>query len=441
MVSSARPFDEIPEVSVPAEARKNPVAYLLRAAISAGPIFRRRTPPRQVSRYGPWQVYLVGPEANRFVLLTQRTAFSHAQGWRAFFGGVWNDNLLYLDHAEHARQRRLMQPAFALAAVERHLPHTQRIVALHTRDWAERGIVEVRLAMRDLAFDVVAEVLLGLPPGEPIRELHRLRDALCRNPHPYGRERYWQHIQQARAALNACLLDLIERQAHLDDLPAILLHARDGGELSDDYLLGHLQVMLEAGHTTTMDTATWVLGLLAAHPAMMRDAQSEVDTVLRDGAPLTLAKLNQMHLLGAIINEAARLRTPVDTAPRVAEQTVEFAGYTIPAGTFVRLHLGACHRLPAVFSNPDSFEPSRFEPPHVDATRSPYAFAPFGGGPRLCIGMSFALAEVKVLAAHVLSRFDIAAIRGVAPANVFDVSDCDDSLPAGLPLRVTPRII
>jgi cytochrome P450 len=439
-VATAQPFDTIPEVVVPPQARRNPVAYLLHAAIAAGPIFRRRTPPRQVNRYGPWQVYLVGPAANRFVLHTHRHLFAHRQGWQAFFGGVWNENLLYLDGAEHAAHRRVMASAFTPAHLGAHLAVMQRVIRRSTADWGEHDAIEIRTALRDLAFDVVAEALLGFAPVERVRALHAARNALCRNPYPYGKAAYWRHIAAQRAQLNAMLLAAIAAREQRDppDLLARLAAARDdpAGVLDHEHFLGHVQVLLEAGHTTTMDTATWVLGLLATHPAEQERVRAEVAAVLAAyGGVLTLEALKALPALGRAIDEAGRLRTPVDTAPRGALADIPFAGYLIPQGTFVRLHLGATHRLPTVFADPTRFDPDRFAPLREEQRRTPYGLVTFGGGPRICIGMQFAQVEIKALVAHLVQHFRIEPILGQTPPNVYDPADPDDSLPKGLPLR------
>ncbi len=439
-VTSLQPFEAIPEIVVPPDARRNPVAYLLHAAVTAEPIFRRRTPPRQVSRYGPWQVYLVGPAANRFVLHTHRHLFAHRQGWQAFFGGVWNENLLYLDGAAHAAHRRIMAPAFTAADMGAHLAVMQRVIGRRTAAWGEEAAVEVRLATRDLAFDVVAEALLGFAPAARVRALHAARDTLCRNPYPYGKAAYWRHIAAQRAHLNELLQAAIAtREAHAaPDLLARMAAARDdpAGVLDADHFLGHIQVLLEAGHTTTMDTATWVLGLLATHPTEQARVRAEVAAVLADHAgALNLPALKAMNVLGHVIDEAGRLRTPVDTAPRGALTDIPFAGYHIPQGTFVRLHLGATHRLPAVFTDPTRFDPDRFAPPRAEQRRTPYGLVTFGGGPRICIGMQFAQVEIKALVAHLVQHYRIDPIPGLTPPNVYDPADPDDSLPRGLPLR------
>lgn len=434
---------EIPEVVIPPEARQNPVAYLVRAGVTHAPIFRRLTPPRQQARYGRWQVYLVGPDANRFVMHTHRQLFSHAQGWRAYFGGMWNDNLLYLDHADHAAHRKVMAPAFAPAALARYLPMLHQLVDHRTRDWGARDVVEIRAELRDLAFDCVAAALLGFPPGAAITELHALRDAVSRNRNPFGKRAYYAHIATTRAALNAKLSDLLAAhgQQGQRDLTTLLLAGAAGCDavIDEEHLFGHLHVMLEAGHTTTMDTATWVVGLLATHPAYLARVRAEADAVLGGSGTITLEATKQMPIIGRAIDEAARLRTPVDTAPRGALTDIDFAGYTIPQGTFVRLHLGACHRLPEIFDQPDCFDPDRFAPPREEQKRTPYALVPFGGGPRVCIGLGFARAEITALVAHLARTYDIAPIVGVTPTNVWDTAELDDSLPHGLPLRFTPR--
>ncbi len=442
--TTPHPFDAIPEIVVPQEERRNPVAYLLRAAIEAGPIFRRKTPTRQVSRYGPWQVYLVGPEANRFVLHTHRHLFSHRQGWKAFFGGVWNENLLYLDGAEHAAHRKIMAPAFTPACLSSYLDVMHRVIVRRAADWGERDAVEIRAAMRDFTFDVVAEALLGFAPPERVRALHEARNALCRNHNAYGKAAYWRHVAAQRAHLNEMLTAAIatRQQRNPPDLLARMEADRDdpAGVIDDEHFIGHVQVLLEAGHKTTMDTATWVLGLLATHPAEQERARAEVETALaaHNGA-LTLETLKAMPALGRAIDEAGRLRPPVDTAPRGALEDITFAGYVIPKGTFVRLHLAATHRLPTVFADPTRFDPDRFAPPREEQRRTPYALVTFGGGPRICIGMQFAQVEIKALLAHLLHYFIIEPISGQTPPNVYDPADPDDSLPKGLPLRFVKR--
>jgi cytochrome P450 len=442
MTDAIKSFDDIPIIAIPPEENRRSVPYLLRMGIEHAPIFRRRTPRRITKRYAPWQVYLIGPEANRLVMQTEREKFSHARGWRAYFGGVWNENLMYLDHEDHARHRRLMNPAFLPSAMARYIHALHTITVEQTEDWGERDSVDIRDATRHLAFRGVAEVLLGFPPAATAT-LHALRDQLTRNPHEYRKPAYSAHIQTHRTRFNAFLSDLVAQHTSTDsdNLVALLTAAHNSPDhpLSSEYLLGHLHVLLEAGHTTTMDTAMWTLGFLATHPAYLARVRAEVDAAHQTYAEVNLEMLKGLTLLGRAIDEAGRLRTPVDTAPRGVLADFTFAEYVIPQGSFIRLHLGACHRLPSIFADPGTFDPDRFAPPREEHKRTPYAFVLYGGGPRICIGQWFAQNEIKAFISHVIHTYDIEPLPGLTPPSVFDPSNPDDALPGGMPIRFRRR--
>ena len=140
---------------------------------------------------------------------------------------------------------------------------------------------------------------------------------------------------------------------------------------------------------------------------------AQLDDVLgsRD-APLTTEHLHRLPLLSACIREAGRLQSPVLLLPRGALSDFEFGGYRVAEGTRVYLAIGAGHRLPSVFAEPDRFDPDRFLPPREEDRRTPYALVTFGGGPRICLGINFAQVEVTALVAHVLRRYRLEPIAG-----------------------------
>jgi retinoid hydroxylase len=122
--------------------------------------------------------------------------------------------------------------------------------------------------------------------------------------------------------------------------------------------------------------------------------------------------------------------------PRGVVSEFSFAGYTIPAGTQLRLALAATHRLPEVFAEPDRFDPERFGPGREEDRRTPYSLVTFGGGPRICIGISFAQIETKALAAYVLRSFDLETVPG---QRLVHEGHWNASVPGGIRLRVRPR--
>ena len=148
---------------------------------------------------------------------------------------------------------------------------------------------------------------------------------------------------------------------------------------------------------------------------------------------MSIEALRAAKVLDAFIREAGRLYAPVINVPRGVVKDFEFAGYTVPAGTQVRLALAAGHRLPHVFANPDVFDPDRFAPPREEDRRHPYALATFGGGSRVCIGMNVAQVEVKALAAHVLRSYTLQPIEGQTPVHA---GHWTVVLPRGMWMRV-----
>jgi cytochrome P450 len=142
--------------------------------------------------------------------------------------------------------------------------------------------------------------------------------------------------------------------------------------------------------------------------------------------------LRGARVLDAFIREAGRLYSPVLNVPRGVVQDFEFAGYTVPMGTHVRLALAASHRLPTIFANPEVFDLDRFLPPREE-DRLPYALVTFGGGPRVCIGINFAQIEVKALVAHVLPRYTLTPVEPHPPIYA---GHWTAIMPGGAPMRV-----
>ncbi len=184
--------------------------------------------------------------------------------------------------------------------------------------------------------------------------------------------------------------------------------------------------------------SAWLLYLLATNPAYLTRVRTDIDEIMdgTDGA-LTLQAVRAARALSYAVDEAGRLRSPVCNAPRVTVRAVEFGGYAIPEGTRVLLGLAAGHRLPHVFADPDRFDPDRFAPPRAEDKATPYSLVTFGGGPRVCIGMSFARVEIVAMAMWVLRSYTLTPIEGQALMH-----RCDGiiaSLPHGLSVHVTAR--
>ena len=415
--------------------------FLARTAIERGPIFRLRT-----ATEGDF-VFMVGPEANRFVMHTHREAFSHNLGWTPIVGDWLGQGLLNMDVPEHTILRKLMNPAFTASYLSAYLPVMTQVVVKRTSDWLTRQVVDLQTEAREIAFDVAAVALAGYETGPQVDRLREIFYALLHgfDDTQESWDSFWQRRNRMLEELDQTLLATIVRRRRLPDgaqprdVLARIIHAKDERNelLTDQQVLAHVKILLVAGHETTTSLAGWVLQLLATHASWRDRVDREIEPLAGFGdADLTFDQLRSLRALDLVIRETGRLYSPVVNVPRGVLADFEFGGYRVPAGESVRLALAACHRLPTVFANPDSFEPERFEEARDEDARTPYGLVTFGGGPRTCIGMSFAQLEVKALTAHVLRRFRLVPTsnRELVHAGFWTAF-----VPTGIPVSVSAR--
>ena len=420
---------------------------LAQEADRLGPLFRWQLPGAQND--GRQAVFLVGAEANRLVFNTAREAFSHDLGWTPFIGDLMGQGLLNQDNPAWQRSRKIWNPAFTTAYMETYLPLIQRVVAEHTDTWAEREQVDVYQEARQITFHVAATALAGIDRSDEVEYLQKLfYDLLPRAGTFIGDDgtayaEYERAALAAREELDGILLQLIEtrrnaprNQAH--DVLGLIVHTPDehGQTLSDEEVLAHLYILLVAGHETTTTLAAWTLYLLATQPAYREQVEAELQVQLAGSSdPLSVEAARNLHRLDLFIREAGRLHSPVQSVPRGVVTDTEFAGYTLPVGTSVRLSIAGCHRMSRYFTDPATFDPDRFLPPREEDRRSPYALVTFGGGPRLCIGVNFANIEVKAIAADVLRRYELVPVSDDYP---LDMGFITVMVPGGIPMRARP---
>lgn len=415
------------------------------AALEHGPIFKWAIDRGMDA--GREFVFMVGPEANRFVLHTHRQHFSHDLGWTPIIGEDFGHGLLNMDDPEHARHRRMWNPAFTSACMEAYLPVIERVIADRSRTWPRRGEIDAYAEAREITFDAAAAALAGFERGAATDRLRELFYVMLHGFDP-GKdtfETFMERRDRARAELVQILLRLIAARraqpadAAPRDVLGMIVHARDesGQALDDTQVLAHLNILLVAGHETTTTLAAWTLYLLATQPEPAAAVAAELRALLpNQGAPISVEAIRAMRATETFIKEAGRLYSPVLNVPRGVVKRFEFGGYEVPAGANVRLALAACHRLPQHFADPARFDPARFSPPREEDKRTPYALVTFGAGPRICIGINFANIEVKTLVAHVLPRYQLEA---VPDQQIVHTGFWTAALAGGIRLRVRER--
>jgi cytochrome P450 len=445
MTSAARaqpPRIDIPE-AIWAQADRFG-SYVAELALEHGPIMT--FVPRLGPMAGREVIYLVGPEANRLVLLSERARFSHEQGWTPVIGDMLGHGLLNMDPPEHTRHRALMNPAFTAQFMAGYLPLMQRVIAERTHTWAGRSELDLLTEAREITFDVAAAALVGFETGPEVDWL-RERFYLLLHGSSLAEEEDWdqivEHQLRVRAELTARLVELIaaRRNASADDRPSdvlgMLVAARDeqGQALSDEQLLAHVNILLVAGHETTTTLGAWLLYLLASKAEAGARVDAELASVLGQDTPVSPDSLRNLPVLAAAIRETGRYRPPVMLLPRGVLAPVEFGGYTIEPGSRVFLAVAASHCLPTVFEQPERFDIDRFLPPREEDRRHPYGLVTFGGGPRICLGINFAQVEVTALAAQVRRHYRLSPIPGRA---IRQLAGIVRAQPEGVPMYVEP---
>jgi cytochrome P450 len=421
------------------QVHKDPLTFYSRVRREYGDYVRLRAVP------GVYYSLLTHPEAVEHVLQKNHKNYRKPAFFTRTMMLLVGRGLFTSEGDLWLRQRRLMQPAFN----RQHLGQLVPLMAdaaegfVREREAAGAGqVVDLLDEMMRLSFRVATTTLFGADVrGEADPLLGAYRTAFeylnyrmaspLRAPvwFPTPRNRAFA---RAKKVLDRVVLELIEARRRSgdrpDDLLALLLAARDeetGAGMDDRQLKDEVLTLLTAGHETVGAALAWSWYLLGEHPRVQDDLADEARARLGGRAP-TADDLPHLPLARAVFEEALRLYPPAHGQPREAIGADEINGFPIPAGGIVALSQYVTQRHPDFWEAPDEFRPGRFLPPQA-ATRPKFAYFPFGGGPRVCIGNSFALMEGPLVLASVLQKFRVELVPGhpVVPDATFTLRPKD----------------
>ena len=351
--------------------------------------------------------------------------------------------LLTNDGPDWLRQRRLIQPGFHRQRVVGLTGLMQEIAAETLAPLVARAAgaggaatVAVHELMTRLTFRIIARSVFST--NFPEAELDRLAGLITeiqaffvrsiRQPYlkPWfrlrGRFAYHDALAtELRTLLGGFIAQRQQANAAVgstppDDLLQMLLDARyeDTGEpMTPDRLIDEALILLVAGHETSANALTWLIYLLAHHPAEALVIQQEAAAVLAGRAP-AFGDLPRLGTALYAVQEAMRCYPPAWMVDRVALADDEYHGLHIPKGTLFSLYFHGLHHAPKYWDAPEEFRPGRFAPGAARPVQA-NAYVPFGGGPRLCIGMQFALTEMQLVTLELLRQFDIEWVAGQPP--------------------------
>ncbi len=379
--------------------------------------------------YGGQPIYLVqDPELLERVFVSDRDKYMKDVMIRRLTG-VFGNGILVSDGDTWKKSRRLMAPAFHRRAIESYADSMVRATERSVERLREQPLCAINREMMRLALDIALESLFGSELGnraEVIGEaldevlvyvdhqLHSLVPVPRWLPHR-ARSRYDRANARIRSIVEEIIAERHAADEQRSDLLGMLLAARDedGSAMDDRQVADEVVTLLLAGHETTALWMTWTLYELGQHPAVQSIARQEVRSVLGDRAP-TVADLPELSYMTNVLEESLRLRPPAAITGREAAVDTELGGERIGAGAQIITSMYAMHRDPRFFDHPHVFDPTRWTP-ELRKSLPRFAFFPFGGGNRRCIGEAFARLEARILLAVLLQNFEFVATADAPP--------------------------
>lgn len=389
---------------------KNPVRFFLWLTQTYGDIVQYRSSMEPA--------YLINhPDYIQHVLLSNGQNYNKNTFLNKYLlESVAGQGLLTSENPLWRKQRHLIQPAFH----RRNLPKFAGLMqAAANRSLnrlegfaAEGRPLDMAKEMMRLTLDIVTQALFSYDISDKAEVVGEAMDTMVTIGKPRHRK-----VREAIDTLDRIVYGMIDSrrrnpESGHDDLLAMLLNARyeDGTAMDDRQIRDEVMTLLVAGHETTANSLSWAWYLLAQHPDVIHALETELDTVLGGRTP-AVDDLPRLPYTERVIQEAMRLYPSAWSLSRRALGEDEIGGYYIPKDAIVAMSPYTMHRHPDYWSEPEKFDPERFAPEQV-ADRPRFAYFPFGGGARQCIGNHFAMMESMIIIPTIAQRFRLRLVPG-----------------------------
>ncbi len=392
--------------SMPEYAR-DPLGFLLQSARDYGDIVRIRFLNQPV-------YFLYHPDHIEQVLVKQHQHFIKARDYREALGFL-GKGLLISEGDFWRRQRRLAQPAFHHQRTNSYGAMMVATAEEAVARWTDGATYDIHHEMMRVTLEIVATTLFGTSVTSDATAIGAALDSIMQHsseqdrslvarllptkiPTP-GNLRFRHAVRNLDTIIYRIIHERRAERADTGDLLSMLLQAQDeqGSQMTDQQLRDEALTIFLAGHETTALALTWTWYLLAHHPEVEAMLHAELAATVRGQSP-TVADLPQLPFTTQVIKESMRLYPPAWGIGREVLKTCEIGGYVLPKGAQVYLLQYVTHRDARYFEHPDSFNPHRWSE-NLEERLPRFAYFPFGGGPRICIGNTFAMTEAILLLA------------------------------------------
>jgi len=371
-------------------------------------------------------VYLVvHPRDIETVLVTNAANFTKSADYRAL-ARVLGQGLLTSEGDFWKRQRSLIQPAFHRQSIQAYAAVMTRATGRMLDSWKEKGERNIHEDLMRVTLEIVAQCLFGAEVTDAAERVGKAMEVvtgkfivnaslalLFRFDIPVlFAHREWRAIRELNEIIGGIIQKRRSSNHPREDLLDMLLRARDadGSPMSDAQLRDEAMTLFLAGHETTAIALSWACYLIAQNPPIERKLAEELQAVLGSRVP-TPEDLPRLRYTEMVLKEVMRLYPAVWGIGRRAVEDCELGGYRVPAGSNVFILQWRTQRDPRFFPDPDRFDPERWREDPVRSAKIPrFAYFPFGGGPRVCVGAAFAMMEATLLMVMIQQKYRLEVV-------------------------------
>ncbi|NQX87431.1 MAG: cytochrome P450 [Halioglobus sp.] len=362
---------------------------------------------------GRTYVNLYGADAHRLALLNDGEVFSNAKAWNLIIGRIFPNGLMLRDGDDHRYHRRLMQAGFKNKVMQGYfrdmLPQVQEAIAA----WPIRpgkSLLAYPLFKR-MTLDMAATIFLGMDLGDEADRINQAFEttvaaSMPRIPVAIPGTLLWRGIR-ARKQMCHFFMKQIHSRRHGSgrDMFTLLCQATDeeGNRYTDQEVIDHMIFLMMAAHDTTTSALTSMTYALARHPEWQQRLLDEV--VGLGTGPLRYEDLDALQHIEWVMKEALRMYPPLSTLPKYSLKPFEFEGVKIPADAIVVTYPIHTHYMTDYWREPQQFDPLRFSDERLEHKNHPYCWVPFSGGAHMCIGLHFAIMQIKLVMYQMLRSY------------------------------------
>lgn len=368
--------------------------------------------------------FVFGPEYNRQVLSdphAYHSRFFSLRGSKKSAHRRLTSGLLSMNGEEHRQHRGMVMGPFKKQAIPGYRDSVVQLLQELLDGWEVGDTRDFHKELTQHMLRVTSALVFGLDEPALAYRIGGMIDAWVHMNHKAGMgafisdpelNRNYEQLLELAEELEPEVQTMLDmkraRGAAGSDVLSLLIQAHDEtAQLTDEQLIGHLTLMFGAAHLTTAHTLVWTFVMLAQHPEVMQELWREVNESVAGDAP-TLAEVEQLPFTEAVIKESMRIMPASAYSQRIAAEPVQLGPFALRRGEPVIFSQFVSHRIESLFPQPRSFQPSRWE----NLSPSPYAYLPFGNGPRMCIGAPLAMMILKLTLPTMLKRFRIGSVAG-----------------------------